>query len=231
MQTEEPSRVGMDELPVAATAPCSHTPGACPAQPGRHCRDAEGVLCHPHRSAAPSDPLPICQLPGSAPGAPLGRERAHSPGRSLPGITLAVHQGGHAAGELGPVGVQSAAPDCGEPEEEPGLPLTRPVASACLLTHAALKRLLQLDAAHRVAAESGASSLLDVQEHDPVIALDVKVYLAQKVAMAESITEHEPGRALILQAVWVRQRGAECLQTEELAFFAGAHVLEDAHRK
>ena len=127
--------------------------------------------------------------------------------------------------------MQSAAPARGEPGEEPRLPLTRPMASAFLLTHAALTRLLQLDVAHQVAAESGASGLLDVQEHDQVIALDVEVYLAQKVAAAEIVTGHEPGGALILRAVRVRQRGAERLQTEELAFCAGAHVLEDDHRK
>ena len=34
VQTEEPSRVGMDERPVDATAPCSHAPGRqAPAQP------------------------------------------------------------------------------------------------------------------------------------------------------------------------------------------------------
>lgn len=153
------------------------------------------------------------------------------PGRSQPGVALAVHHGGHTAGELSPVGVQPAAPARGESGEEPGLPLTRPVASAFLLTHAALARLLQLDVAHQVAAESGAPGLLDVQEHDQVIAFDVEVYLAQEVAAGEIVAGHEPGGALILRAVRVPHRGAERLQAEELAFCAGAHVLEDDHGK
>lgn len=74
-------------------------------------------------------------------------------------------------------------------------PLTRPMASAFLLTHAALTRLLQLDVVHQVAAES-VPPVFDVQEHDQVIALDVEVFLAQKVAAAaEIVTGHEPGGA------------------------------------
>lgn len=123
---------------------------------------------------------------------------AHSPGRSQLGIALAIHHSGHAASKFSPVRVQPAAPASGEPGEEPGLPLTRPVASAFLLTHAAFARLLQLDVAHKVAAKSGTSSLLDVQEHDQVIALDIEVYLAQEIAAAEIVTGHEPGGTLIL---------------------------------
>lgn len=122
----------------------------------------------------------------------------HSPRWSLPGIALAIHHGGHTAGKLGPVGMQPAAPACGESGEEPGLPLTRPVASAFLLTHAAFARLLQLDVSHQVAAKSGTSCLLDVQEHDQVVAVDVEVYLAQEISSAEIVTGHEPGGALIL---------------------------------
>lgn len=155
----------------------------------------------------------------------------YSPGRSEPGVALAVHHGGHAAGEFGPVGVQPAAPARGEPGEEPGLSLPRSVTSAFLLAHATLTRLLQLDVAYQMAAESGTPRLLDVQKHYQVIALNVKVDLAQEIAAAEIITGHEAGRVLILRAVRVRQRGAESLQAEELAFCAGAHVLEHDHRK
>lgn len=172
---------------------------------------------------------PLTQVPGH--WVSKDGDVVEVPRWSQPGVALAVHHNGHTAGKLGPVGVQPAAPSRGEPGEEPGLPLTRPEASAFLLTHAAFARLLQLDVAHQVAAESGASSLLDVQEHDQVIALDVKVYLAQEVAVAEIVMRHEPGGALILGAVWVRHRGAERLQAEELAFCAGAHVLEDDHGK
>lgn len=153
------------------------------------------------------------------------------PGRSQPGIALAIHHCGHAAGELGPVGMQPAAPAGGEPGEEPGLPLTRPVASAFLLPHAALTRLLQLDVAYQVTAKSGTPSLLDVQEHDQVIALDVEVYLAQEITAAEIVAGYKPGGALILRAVRIGHRRAERLQAEELAFCAWAHVLENDHGK
>ena len=148
-------------------------------------------------SQAPSGSAsPRSAHPG--PGPVLHTSGDHSPRWSLLGVALAIHHGGHAAGKLGPVCVQPAAPACGEPGEEPGLPLTRPVASAFLLTHAAFARLLQLDVSHQVAAKSGTSGLLDVQEHDQVIAVDVEVYLAQEITSTEIVTGHEPGGALIL---------------------------------
>lgn len=80
-------------------------------------------------------------------------------------------------------------------------------------------------------AESGAPSLLDVQEHDQVIAVDIEVYLAQEIAAAEIVAGYKPGGTLILRAVRIRHRGAERLQAEELAFCARAHILEDDHGK
>lgn len=78
------------------------------------------------------------------------------------GTILLLHDGRHAVGELGPVGVQPAAPAGGEAGEEPGLLLSRPVAGALFLTSFAATRLLQANVLHQVPAERGAPRLLDV---------------------------------------------------------------------
>lgn len=82
-ELQEPSRVGMDKLPAAATAP--QAPGACPAQPGRHCRDAEVLGSAPIGRAFRSSACPPgqVQLPGSARASRSAAGAAHLDGLSL----------------------------------------------------------------------------------------------------------------------------------------------------
>lgn len=96
-----------------------------------------------------------------------------------------VHHDGHAARELGPVGVQPAAPARGEAREEPRLGFPGPVAGALPLAGHAVARLLQLDVLDQVASERRAARLLDVEEHHHVVPADVEVDMPVQVPLRE----------------------------------------------
>lgn len=82
----------------------------------------------------------------------------------------------HAIGELRPIRVQATLPPRGIPAEKPELVIgIWAVAAAFLTPLPALARLLQVQISHQVTSKRRAARLLDVQEHDDVRPLDVKV--------------------------------------------------------
>ncbi|TRZ02042.1 hypothetical protein DNTS_024197 [Danionella cerebrum] len=129
---------------------------------------------------------------------------SHATLLGLPG----AHEGRHAVGELRPVRVQPAAPAGGEAREQPGVPLSRPVAGALLLARVALARSLELDVPDQVAAERGAPGFLDVQEHDHVLPPDVEIHRAAQVPGGEIKPRHEANQRAVLRAVGVRRPGS-----------------------
>lgn len=88
---------------------------------------------------------------------------------------LLVEDPRHTVGQLGPVGVQAAAPAGGEPGEEPGLLAVGPVAGTLLLARSAVAGNLQADILDQVPTEGGPPGLLDVQKHDHVLPLDLEI--------------------------------------------------------
>lgn len=88
---------------------------------------------------------------------------------------LLVEDPRNTVGELGPVGVQAAAPAGGEAGEEPGLLAVRPVAGTLLLPRSAVARHLQAHILHQVPAEGSPAGLLDVQKHDHVLPFDLEI--------------------------------------------------------
>lgn len=118
-------------------------------------------------------------------------------------LLLFIHHRRDTARELGPVRVQTAAPARGKAREEPRLRSTGPVARALLLSGAAVARALQADVAHQVSAERGSSGLLDVQEHDHVVALDVEIHVALEVLAREVEFGPQPVRRLSLDVCGV----------------------------
>lgn len=94
----------------AATAPCSHAPGRqAPAQPnpGATAGTPRCSLGHPHRSAAPSDPLPARRA-GSAPRLGSGGPARPRALTHLDGLSLASRLPSTTAGTQLVSSVQSA---------------------------------------------------------------------------------------------------------------------------
>ena len=108
-------------------------------------------------------------------------------------VLLLIEDPRHAVGELGPVGVQAAAPARGEPGEEPGLLAVRPVARTLLLTRSAVAGDLQADILDQVPAERGTTGFLDVQKHDHVLPFDLKIDGPLQVPHREVVFLHVVG--------------------------------------
>lgn len=102
-------------------------------------------------------------------------------------VLLLVEDPRHTVGELGPVGVQAAAPAGGEPGEEPGLLAVRPVAGTLLLARSAVARNLQTDILDQVPTEGSPPRFLDVQEHDHVLPLDLEIDRPLQVPDGEEV--------------------------------------------
>ena len=112
-------------------------------------------------------------------------------------VLLLVEDPRHTVGELGPVGVQAAAPAGGEPGEEPGLLAVRPVAGTLLLARSAVAGDLQADILDQVPPEGSPPRLLDVQKHDHVLPLDLEIDRPLQVPH---------GEVVFLNVVGVRSR-------------------------
>lgn len=108
-------------------------------------------------------------------------------------VLLLIEDPRHAVGELGPVGVQAAAPASGEPREEPGLLAVRPVARTLLLTRSAVAGDLQADILNQVPAEGSTTGFLDVQKHDHVLPFDLKIDGPLQVPHREVVFLHVVG--------------------------------------